>query len=277
MVEGWFPQEGSRRGEASPSSTQGTSSVSWLNLSNSFARVGRLISQGWPDRLLEGKHCIVFFALAQKDGFYGTEFYLSPSGVVDQGVFKTPATFNPDGSVKSYKTTTKLDGADTQKSFFLIANEDMVGQNSLGLGFTGHTGIHTDDDDRTPAPHSLVLPNEILTSGAAQFDVIVGTDNSEYQDLMFGHGGDDLFNAYGGTNYIVGGEGADKFVINNLAQETFIIGDHVNSSADNQRWERDENDNYKTVNDSHSAAVYFNFAWPYVDSVTGEKDPNSYI
>ena len=153
----------------------------------------------------------------------------------------------------------------------------MAGQNSLGLGFAGHTGIHTDDDDRTPAPHSLVFPNEILTSGAAQFDVIIGTDNSEYQDLMFGHGGDDLFNAYGGTNYIVGGEGADKFVINNLAQETFIIGDHVKSSADNQKWERDENDNYKTVNDSHGDAVYFNFAWPYVDPVTGDKDPNSYI
>ena len=102
---------------------------------------------------------MLMLLLLRKDGFYGTEFYLSPSGVVDQGVFKTPATFNPDGSVKSYKTTTKWDGADTQKSFFLIANEDMVGQNPLGLGFTGHTGIHTDDDDRTPAPHSLVLPN----------------------------------------------------------------------------------------------------------------------
>ena len=37
--------------------------------------------------------------------------------------------------------------------------------------------------------------------------MIIGTDNSEYQDLMFGHGGDDLLNAYGSTSYIVGGEG----------------------------------------------------------------------
>ena len=48
----------------------------------------------------------------------------------------------------------------------------------------------------------MVFPNEILTSGAAQFDVIIGTDNSEYDELMFGHGGDDLLKAYGGTNYI---------------------------------------------------------------------------
>ena len=34
---------------------------------HSYAREGRLISQGRLERLLEGEHCVVFFALAQKD------------------------------------------------------------------------------------------------------------------------------------------------------------------------------------------------------------------
>ena len=66
-----------------------------------------------------------------------TEYFLSPSGVVDLGTERIPATFNPDGTVKTYREVNKWKGADTDKSFFLIANTDMAGQNDFGLGFDG--------------------------------------------------------------------------------------------------------------------------------------------
>ncbi|MDC1294187.1 hypothetical protein N8Z70_04015, partial [Candidatus Puniceispirillum sp.] len=77
----------------------------------------------------------------------GTEYFLSPSGVVDFGTERTPATFNTDGSVKTYREVTKWKGADTDKSFFLVANTDMAGRNDLGLGFDGSTDSFTDKSD----------------------------------------------------------------------------------------------------------------------------------
>ena len=45
---------------------------------------------------------------------------------------------------------------------------------------------------------------------------------------MFGHGGDDWIQAgMTGENLLVGGSGSDKFVIENGAQNTIIIGDHA--------------------------------------------------
>ncbi|MDC1293765.1 hypothetical protein N8Z70_01820, partial [Candidatus Puniceispirillum sp.] len=81
----------------------------------------------------------------------GTEYFLSPSGVVDFGTERTPLTFNTDGSVKTYREVTKWKGADTDKSFFLIANTDMAGRNELGLGFDETTDDITDSSDRNAA------------------------------------------------------------------------------------------------------------------------------
>ena len=145
-----------------------------------------------------------------------TEFF-SPSGVVDQGLVKTPVAFNPDGTVKTYKETTQWDGADTQKSFFLIANEDMAGQNALSLGFNGNTGVHTDSDDRTPNP-AFDFSGAVLTSGAAKHDILIGIDDDAFKDVMFGHGGGDWIQGGAGENLLVGGSGSDKFIIENGAQ-----------------------------------------------------------
>ena len=40
---------------------------------------------------------------------------------------------------------------------------------------------------------------------------MIGYDGSEYEDIMFGHGGDDFMQAGGGLNYLIGGSGADRF------------------------------------------------------------------
>ena len=164
-------------------------------------------------------------ALTAQKSTQFVEYFLSPSGVVDQGHLKQP-TFNPDGSVKSYKDIIKWDGADTDKHFFLVANEDLAGQNALSLGFNGNTGLHTDSDDRTQNS-AFDFGGAVLTSGAKKHDILIGTDSSTVSDVMFGHGGDDWIQGGAGENLLVGGSGSDKFVIENGAQNTVIIGDHA--------------------------------------------------
>ena len=84
---------------------------------------------------------------ALKDG-YGTEYFLSPSGVVDLGTVRTPTGFNADGTPRGFRETNKWKGADTDQSFFLIANADMAGLNDSGLGFNGSTADVSFTGDR---------------------------------------------------------------------------------------------------------------------------------
>ena len=74
--------------------------------------------------------------------------------------------------------------------------------------------------------------NDILTSGASKKDIMIGYDGWDYVDLMFGHGGDDFIQAEGGENYLIGGSGADKFIIEAKGQDTVVYGDHVGISSD---------------------------------------------
>jgi Ca2+-binding RTX toxin-like protein len=231
----------------------------------------------------------VFDALANAVSKEGVlELFLSPSGVVDLGTVHEPL-YNPDGSIKSYKTTTKWKGADTTQNFLLIANEDLAGSNTLGLGFGQGTGQHTDEADPLNNQHEdfYIYSEEILTSGGAHMDIITGYDGWEYDDLMFGHGGHDWLQAEGGYNTVIGGLGADKFVINNKDQYTVVIGDQAkvvgNSFESNEFFTNDPllgevwSHGYSTANKSHEDVVFFDFEWPFVDPATGDKMPNSYI
>ena len=206
----------------------------------------------------------------------GTEYFLSPSGVVDFGTERTPLTFNTDGSVKTYREVTKWKGADTDESFFLIANTDMAGRNELGLGFDETTDDITDSSDRNAATPVYVRSNEVLSSGASKADILIGYDGSEYVDLMFGHGGDDVLQAGGGENSLFGGSGADKFVIEAVDQNTVIFGDHARILSDGTDVELDGNGNLITSNESYGDLVFFDFTWPLVNP-DGTKDPDSFI
>ncbi|MDB2528891.1 hypothetical protein N9X93_05440, partial [Alphaproteobacteria bacterium] len=198
---------------------------------------------------------------ALKDG-YGTEYFLSPSGVVDLGTVRTPTGFNADGTPKGFKETNNWQGAETDKNFFLIANADMAGLNDSGLGFNGSTSDVSFTGDRDAVDPFTVLSNEIWMSGAAKKDIMVGHDGWDYVDVMFGHGGDDSMMAEGGENYVIGGAGADKFIIEAKGQQTTIYGDHVDVNSDSTDVEYDNNGNTVTTNDSYGDAVFFDFAWP---------------
>ena len=236
------------------------------------------VGQKYLPTILNGYTVSVYDSMTQAlTAKMATEYFLSPSGVVDLGTERIPVTFNPDGTVKTYREVNSWKGADTDKSFFLIANTDMAGQNDLGLGFDGTTAKFTDKSDVNQATPALVLSHEIMTSGASKHDLMFGYDGWEYDDLMFGHGGDDWMQGEGGRNYLVGGAGADKFIIEAVGQNTKIIGDHVNIDNANNKWERDASgENYVTSNDSYGDNVFFDFTWPLVGP-NGEKSADSYI
>ena len=99
--------------------------------------------------------------------------------------------------------------------------------NESGLGFKDSTDDVTTSSDRDAATPLYLDSNEVLSSGAAKADIMIGYDGSEYEDIMFGHGGDDFMQAGGGLNYLIGGSGADRFVIEAVGQNTFVFGDHV--------------------------------------------------
>ena len=213
----------------------------------------------------------------------GTEYFLTPSGVVDLGTQRTPSSFNTDGSVATYTETNIWSGADTDKNFFIMANTNMAGQNEVGLGFIGSTEMATDKSDFIQAEPLYLSNNDVLTSGAAKHDIIVGHDGWNYVDVMFGHGGDDAMQAEGGENYIVGGSGADQFIIEAKGQDTVIFGDHVSIKEDgsaskkaSDEFEIDSNGKRVTQNESYGDAVFFDFTWPLVGR-DGEKSPDSYI
>ena len=137
----------------------------------------------------------------------------------------------------------------------------MAGLNDSGLGFNGSTADVSFTGDRDAADPAIVLSDEIWMSGADKRDIMVGYDGEDYIDVMFGHGGDDAMSAEGGENLVVGGAGADKFIIEAKAQDTVIIGDHADVNSDNI-FEFDNNGNVVTTNDSYGDAVFFDFAWP---------------
>ena len=93
---------------------------------------------------------------ALKSG-YGKEYFLSPSGVVDLGTVRTPTGFNSDGTPKGFKETNNWKGADTDQSFFLIANADMAGLNDSGLGFDGSTADVSFTGDKDAADPAIVV------------------------------------------------------------------------------------------------------------------------
>ena len=49
---------------------------------------------------------------------FGAEYVLSPSGVVDLGTVRTPASFNTDGTARSYREVNNWKGPDTDKRVF---------------------------------------------------------------------------------------------------------------------------------------------------------------
>ena len=138
----------------------------------------------------------------------------------------------------------------------------MAGLNDSGLGFNGSTSDVSFTGDRDAVDPFTVLSNEIWMSGAAKKDIMVGHDGWDYVDVMFGHGGDDVMSAEGGENYVIGGAGADKFIIEAKGQQTTIYGDHVDVNSDSTDVEYDNNGNAVTTNDSYGDAVFFDFAWP---------------
>ena len=119
----------------------------------------------------------------------------------------------------------------------------MAGLNDSGLGFDGSTADVSFTGDRDAADPAIVLSNQIWMSGAAKRDIMVGHDGGDYIDFMFGHGGDDFMSAEGGENIVVGGAGADQFIIEAKAQNTLIIGDHADVNSDNADFELDNNGN----------------------------------
>ena len=199
---------------------------------------------------------------------FGAEYFLSPSGVVDLGTVRTPSSFNSDGTVRSYREVNNWKGPDTDKSFLLVANTDMAGMNESGLGFNNSTADVTTSSDRDAATPLYLDSNEVLSSGASKADIMIGYDGSEYEDIMFGHGGDDFMQAGGGLNYLIGGSGADRFVIEAVAQNTVIFGDHTSVGPNGLGTE--------SKNESYGDTVFFDFTWPLVGP-NGEKDPESYI
>ena len=54
--------------------------------------------------------------------------------------------------------------------------------------------------------------NEILVSGAAVHDVIFGTNDDAYVDLLLGWGGD-WMQGYGGENMLIGGRAAISLLV----------------------------------------------------------------
>ncbi|MDC3295219.1 hypothetical protein OAU79_00910, partial [bacterium] len=203
----------------------------WVNTIESIVFTSPTTEHAIDDKYAEGvikgtKSGYDSLTDALKTGL-GTEYFLSPSGVVDLGIVRTPASFNPDGSVKTFKEVKNWDGPETDKNFFLIANTDMAGQNISGLGFDGSSADYTLSGDKNAATPLYLGAHDVLMSGAAKHDIMVGSNNDDFVDVMFGHGGDDAMQAEGGRNIVVGGSGADTFVIEAVGQQTVIYGDQV--------------------------------------------------
>ena len=82
----------------------------------------------------------------------------------------------------------------------------------------------------------------------------------------------------GGRNIVVGGSGADTFVIEAVGQQTVIYGDHVAMESLGYGQVGDDLEAYQidTQNESYGDKVFFDFTWPLTGE-DGEKNPDSYI
>ena len=183
----------------------------------------------------------------------GTLYNLNPDGVVAnqdasfQSVSYKTAYLLPDGSVvtkkpkkgeyeeievPSYSSDNGYDGQDTNANFFLVANQANAGLNEHGLGWSEENGVQwglTSDN----ADYLSIDSNEILVSGAAAHDIVFGTNDDAYADMLLGWGGSDWLQGYGGENLLIGGAGGDKFVVDNLEQHTVIYGTYKSVDLDN--------------------------------------------